>query len=138
MTITDTITNVEFDTVFLKEIKTEKLHTTDTFYVLRDSIFEVVDSVNVEVPISTYKFDEIFENDSSELKLNLMLSGYSVSLDTLSYELNYRFSTNRTAKKKHRVGFFIGPVVGFGVEPEGRVVPTIGFGCGFGISLKKW
>lgn len=136
--ITDTITNVEFDTVFLKEIKTEKLHTTDTFYVLRDSIFEVVDSVNVEVPVTTYKFDEIFENDSVKLKIGIECSGYDVMLERFNYDLQYKYKTVQLQKPTRRFGFFIGPVVGFGVESSGKVVPAIGFGCGIGISLKKW
>lgn len=138
VTITDTITNVKFDTVFLKEVKVEKFKVTDTLnqIVYRDSL--LVDSVFVEVPITTYKFDEIFENDSSDLKLHLMMSGYSVSLDTLSYSLKYKYKTVQTAKKKHRVGFFVGPVVGFGYDPiNKKFSPTVGVGCGFGISLKK-
>lgn len=138
VTITDTITNVMFDTCYLKEVKVEKFKITDTLnqIVYRDSL--VVDSVFVEVPITSYEVNKIFENDSSDLKLHLMMSGYSVSLDTLSYELNYRFSTVQLQKSKRRVGFFVGPVFGIGVESSEKVVPTIGLGCGIGISLKKW
>lgn len=137
VTITDTITNVKFDTVFLKEVKVERLKTTDTLnqIVYRDSL--VVDSVFVEIPISTYEVNKIFENDSSDLKLHLMMSGYNVSLDTLSYSLKYKYKTVQLQKPKHRLAFFVGPVVGFGVEPTGKVVPTVGFGVGVGISLKK-
>lgn len=135
--VSDTITNVKFDTCYLKEIRTEKLHTTDTFYVLRDSIFEVVDSVNVEVPISTYEVNKIFENDSSELKINLCMSGYSVELDTISYTLQYKYKTMQLPKK-HRVGIFVGPSIVFGYEPIGKkFAPNIGVGIMFGISLNK-
>lgn len=136
--LTDTITNVVFDTCYLKEVKVEKFKVTDTLnqIVYRDSLS--VDSVFVEVPISTYKFDEIFENDSVKLKIGIECSGYDVMLDRLNYDLQYKYKTVQLQKPKHRIGFFIGPVVGFGVEPAGRVVPTIGIGCGVGISLKKW
>lgn len=138
VTITDTITCVEFDTVFLKEVKVERLKTTDTLYLFRDSLFEIVDSVTVEVPISTYKFDEIFENDSVKLKIGIECSGYDVMLDRFNYDLQYKYKTVQLQKPKHRVGFFVGVTVGFGAEPAGRVVPSIGIGCGVGISLKKW
>lgn len=138
VTVTETFTNVEYDTVYLKEVKVEKFKVTDTLYLLRDSLFEIVDSVNVEIPVSSYEVNKIFENDSSDLKIHLMMSGYNVSLDTLSYELNYRFSTVQTAKKKHRIGFYVGPSVVFGYDPiNKKFAPNIGIGIMFGISLKK-
>jgi hypothetical protein len=139
VTVTDTITNVNWDTCIIKEVKVEKLKTTDTLYVYRDSIYQVVDSVNVEVPISTYTVERIFENDSSDLKIHLSLSGYNVKLDTLAYSLQYRYTTIQPPKKRNRLGFMFGVMGGVGIEPTtGKVVPSIGVGVGFGITTKKW
>lgn len=139
VTITDTITNVNWDTCIIKEVKVEKLKTTDTLYVYRDSIYQVVDSVNVEVPISTYVVDKVFENDSSELKLHLYLTGYNVSFDTLGYSMTYKYTTIQPPKKRNRLGFFVGVMGGVGYEPTScKVVPAVGIGCGFGLTIKKW
>ncbi len=137
--VTDTITNVKFDTFYVKEIRVEKLKTTDTLYVYRDSIYEIVDSVNVEVPISTYTVERIFENDSSDLKIHLSLSGYNVKLDTLAYSLQYRYTTIQQPKKRNRLGFMVGVFGGVGFDPRtGNVVPAVGIGVGLGITTKKW
>ncbi len=137
--VTDTITDIRLDTVYQKEIRVEKLKSTDTLYVYRDSIYQVVDSVNVEVPISTYTVDRIFENDSSDLKIHLSLSGYNVQLDTLSYSLQYRYTTIQPPKKRNRLGFMVGVFGGAGYDPRtGKVVPSVGVGVGIGITTKKW
>ena len=137
--VTDTITNVRFDTFYVKEIRVEKLKTTDTLYVYRDSIYQVVDSVNVEVPISTYTVERIFENDSSYLQIHLSLSGYNVKLDTFAYSLEYRYTTIQQPKPRHRIGFMFGPMIGVGYDPwSGKVVPSVGIGVGVGITFKKW
>lgn len=137
--VTDTITNVRFDTFYVKEIRVEKLKTTDTLYVYSDSVYQVVDSVNVEVPISTYTVERIFENDSSDLKIHLSLSGYNVKLDTLAYSMQYRYTTIQPPKKRNRLGFMFGVMGGVGIDPTtGKVVPSIGVGVGFGITTKKW
>lgn len=116
--ITDTVTNIEVDTCYLMEIRTEKLHTTDTLYVYRDSIYQVVDSVNVEVPISTYVVDKVFENDSSELKLHLSLTGYNVKLDTIAYTIKYTYTPVVMVKKNFFKDHFragIGISGGYGI-----------------------
>lgn len=118
VTVTDTVTNIEVDTCYLREIRTEKLHTTDTFYVFRDSIYEIVDSVNVEVPISTYVVDKVFENDSSELKLHLSVSGYDVVFDTIAYTIKYTYTPVVIVKKNFFKDHFragIGISGGYGI-----------------------
>lgn len=139
VTVTDTVTNIKVDTVYLKEIRVEKLKTTDTLYVYRDSIYQVVDSVNVEVPISTYVVDKVFENDSSELKLHLSMTGYNVSLDTLGYSMTYKYTTIQQPKKRNRLGLYIGCGPGIGYDYiNNRWVPSISVSVGIGVSLKKW
>ena len=79
--VTDTLTQVVYDTVFIKEYKTVKLPTTDTLII--DSVR--IDSIFVEVPISVYQLDTVFKTDTTRLDLHIINSGFEVTLDTLSY-----------------------------------------------------
>ena len=127
--LTDTIVNVEWDTVYLERYKTVKLPVVDTLILINDSIR--VDSVFVEVPISIYKFDTTFKSDTTQLNLSIRNSGYAVKLDSLSYRLEY---TPTKIKKTH---WFIGPSLGIGYDfTSGKLVPTIGIGIG--ISTKRF
>ena len=85
--MTDTITNVLYDTVFIDHFETVKLPVTDTLILINDSIR--IDSVFVEVPISIYKFDTTFFTDSTSLNIHIQNSGYEVTLDSLSYYFEY-------------------------------------------------
>ena len=133
--VTDTITNVIFDTVFIKEYKTVKLPTTDTLYI--DSV--KIDSIFVEVPISVYQLDTVFKTDTTRLDLFIQNSGYDVKLDSLYYRLQYTPTPIKLPKKRHRVGFYIGPAVGVGYDYlNNKPVPTVGIGVGIGWSMKKY
>ena len=85
--MTDTLTNVLYDTVFIDHFETVKLPVTDTLILINDSIR--IDSVFVEVPISIYKFDTTFFTDSTSLNIHIQNSGYAVTLDSLSYYFEY-------------------------------------------------
>ena len=133
--ITDTISKVVFDTIFVKEYKTVKLPVTDTLYI--DSV--KIDSIFVEVPISVYKLDTTFCTDSTRLDLHIINSGYDVSLDTLSYKFTYQPTPPVIKKKRHRFGFFCGPAVGVSYDwTTGKVLPSVGVGIGIGWSMKKY
>lgn len=121
--ITDTITNVVYDTVYLERYNTVKLRTTDTtVYYITDTV-KRVDSIEVEVPISVYKLDTTFFTDSTSLNIHIQNSGYEVTLDSLSYYFEY---TPRLQKKTH---WFIGPSLGIGYDfTTGKFVPTVGIG----------
>ena len=132
--VTDTITQVVYDTVFIKEYKTVKLPT-DT--LIKDSI--IIDSVFVQVPISVCKLDTTFETDSTRLDLHIINSGFEVTLDTLSYKFTYQPTPPVIKKKRHRVGFYIGPAVGISYDwTTGKVLPSVGIGIGIGWSMKKY
>ena len=119
--LTDTLTNVLYDTVFIDHFETVKLQVVDTLIKINDSIR--VDSVFVEVPISVYKLDTTFSTDTTQLNLSIRNSGYAVTLDTLSYHFEY---TPTKTKKTH---WFIGPSLGIGYDfTSGKLVPTIGIG----------
>ena len=133
--ITDTISKVVFDTIFVKEYKTVKLPVTDT--LIKDSI--IIDSVFVQVPISVYQLDTTFTTDTTRLDLHIINSGFSVTLDTLSYKFTYQPTPPVIKKKRHRFGFYIGPAVGVGYDYlNNKPVPTVGIGVGIGWSMKKY
>ena len=133
--IADTITNVIYDTVYIKEYRTVKLPVTDTLY--RDSV--KIDSIFVEVPISVYKLDTVFQTDSTRLDLFIQNSGYDVKLDSLYYKFTYQPTPPVIKKKRHRFGFFVGPSVGVGYDYlNNKPIPTVGIGIGIGWTMKKY
>ena len=111
--ITDTITNVVYDTVFIDHFETVKLPVTDTLILINDSIR--IDSVFVEVPISIYKFDTTFLTDTTSLNIRIQNSGYAVTLDTLSYNFKYTPRPPKTNFFKEHFKFGAGVSTGFGV-----------------------
>ena len=87
--LTDTITNVLYDTLFIDHFETVKLPITDTtVYYVTDTVTRV-DSIEVEVPISVYKFDTTFSTDTTCLNIHIQNSGYAVTLDSLYYYFEY-------------------------------------------------
>ena len=113
--LTDTITNVLYDTVFLVEYKTVKLPIHDTLNqtIIRDSLR--IDSIFVEVPISKFQLDTTFTTDSTQLNLSIRNSGYAVKLDSLSYNFKYTPTHQRSNFFKEHFKFGAGVSTGFGV-----------------------
>ena len=113
--LTDTITNVLYDTVFLVEYKTVKLHIHDTLNqtIIRDSLR--IDSVFVEIPISKYQLDTTFTTDTTRLNIRIQNSGYAVTLDTLSYNFKYTPRPPKTNFFKDHFRFGAGVSTGLGV-----------------------
>ena len=133
--ITDTISKVVYDTVFIKEYKTVKLPVTDTIVI--DSV--KIDSIFVEVPISVYQLDTTFCTDTTNLNIRIINSGYEVKLDSLYYRLEYQPTPPVIKKKRHRFGFFVGPAVGISYDwTTGKTLPSVGVGIGVGFSLGKY
>ena len=133
--ITDTISKVVYDTIYLKEYKTVKFPVTDTIVI--DSLR--IDSVFVEIPVSVYQLDTVFQTDSTRLDLFIQNSGYEVKLDSLYYRLEYQPAPIKLPKKKHRFGFYFGPSVGVGYDwTTGKTLPSVGVGIGFGWSVGKY
>ena len=113
--LTDTLTNVLYDTVFLVEYKTVKLPIHDTLNqtIIRDSLR--IDSIFVEVPISKFQLDTTFTTDSTQLNLSIRNSGYAVKLDSLSYNFKYTPTHQRSNFFKEHFKFGAGVSTGFGV-----------------------
>ena len=113
--ITDTITNVLYDTVFIDHFETVKLPVVDsTVYYIADTVTRV-DSVFVEVPISVYKFDSTFTTDTTSLNIRIQNSGYAVKLDSLSYSFTYKPTHQKSNFFKDHLRFGVGVSTGFGV-----------------------
>ena len=108
--LTDTITQVMYDTLFIDHFETVKLQVVDT--ILVDSLR--IDSVFVEVPISVYKFDTTFVTDSTQLNLSIRNSGYAVKLDSLSYKFEYTPTPKKTNFFRDHFKFGAGIGTGFG------------------------
>lgn len=113
--ITDTITNVLYDTVFLVEYKTVKLPIHDTLnqIIIRDSLR--IDSVFVEIPISKFQLDTTFTTDTTSLNIRIQNSGYAVKLDSLYYHFEYTPTPKKTNFFKEHFKFGAGVSTGFGV-----------------------
>ena len=133
--VSDTLTNIVYDTVYINNYKTVKFPTTDTLYI--DSV--KIDSVFVQVPISVYKLDTTFCTDTTNLNIHIQNSGYSVTFDTLSYKFTYQPTPPVIKKKRHRFGFFVGPAVGISYDYKtGRTLPSVGIGIGIGWTMKRY
>lgn len=126
--LTDTIVNVEWDTVYLERYKTVKLPIADTtVYYIADTVTRV-DSIEVEVPISKYKFDTIVFTDTTQLNLFIQNSGYEVKLDTLYYSFTYRPTKTKTNFFRDHFRFGLGAGAGLGVFSK---KPDVFLGFGF-------
>ena len=132
--IHDTLTEITYDTVYLDHYKTIKVQLHDTLnqLVYIDSV--VVDSVYVDIPISKYEFDTICKTDTTTFEIMMKLSGYDVSLDTLTYDFIY---SPTPQKKKTRLGFFVGPCIGVGWTGGKQISPSIGIGVGIGWDFRN-
>ena len=124
--ITDTLTNVVYDTVFFNHFETVKLPVVDTLTIINDSLR--IDSVFVEVPISIYKFDSTFTTDTTQLNLSIRNSGYAVTLDTLSYKFEYTPTPKKSNFFRDHFKFGLGAGLGYGCFTR---KPDVFLGAGF-------
>ena len=124
--ISDTLTQVMYDTVFVEHFETVKLPVVDTLILINDSIR--IDSVFVEVPISVYKLDTTFTTDTTFLNIRIQNSGYDVKLDSLSYNFKYTPRPPKTNFFRDHFKFGAGVSIGFGVFSK---KPDVFLGVGF-------
>ena len=124
--VSDTLTNVVYDTLFINHVEKVKLPTTDTLILINDSIR--IDSVFVEVPISVYKFDTCLTTDSTNLNIHIQNSGYAVTLDSLSYYFEYTPTHQKSNFFKEHFKFGLGAGAGYGCFSK---QPDIFLGIGF-------
>ena len=124
--LTDTLTNVVYDTVFINHFETVNLPVVDTLTITNDSLR--IDSVFVEVPISIYKLDTTFTSDSTVLNIFVQNKGFEVTLDSLSYYFEYTPTPKKTNFFKDHFRFGLGIGTGFGVFSK---KPDVFLGFGF-------
>ena len=123
--ISDTLTQVIYDTLFIDHFETVKLPVVDTLILINDSIR--IDSVFVEVPISIYKFDTTFCNDTTRLDLFIQNKGFNVTLDSLYYRLEYTPTKTKTNYFRDHFRFGLGIGTGYGIFSKQPDV-FLGFG----------
>lgn len=111
--LTDTITQVMYDTIFIDHFETVKLPVVDTVTIINDSIR--IDSVFVVLPISKYSVDTTFTTDTTSLNIRIQNSGYNVKLDSLSYSFTYRQTHQKSNFFKEHFKFGLGAGAGLGV-----------------------
>lgn len=118
ITVTDTVTNWQADTVYLKRYDTVKLVQLDT---VNDTLLKL-DSVLVEVPISQHVFDTTIIDTNFETHLKAVISGFHVSLDSIYLDTKImQQQPSLTPKNKH-----------WGIG-AGLMYGTGGFGVGVGV-----
>ena len=126
--LTDTIVNVKWDTVYLERYKTVKLPVVDsTVYYITDTVVRL-DSIEVEVPISKYSVDTTFSTDTTQLNLSIRNSGFNVTLDSLSYRLEYTPRPPKTNFFREHFKFGLGAGAGYGFFSK---QPDVFLGIGF-------
>ena len=110
--LTDTLTQVMYDTIFIDHFETVKLPVVDTVTIINDSIR--IDSVFVVFPISKYSVDTTFSTDTTSLNIRIQNSGYDVKLDSLSYNFKYTPRPPKTNFFKDHFKFGAGVSTGYG------------------------
>ena len=126
ITVTETLTQVIYDTLFIDHFETVKLQVVDTLTIINDSLR--IDSVFVEVPISVYKFDTCLTTDSTNLNIRIQNSGYAVTLDTLSYNFKYTPRPKKPNFFRDHFRFGVGIGTGYGCFTR---KPDVFIGGGF-------
>ena len=121
ITLTDTITDWNYDTMYLSHFDTIKLPVIDT---VNDTIIKI-DSVLVQIPISTYTFDTTITDTNYRTSLKAITSGFAVTMDSLY--LNTEIMPQRAKKQPWYSNICPAVGVGFG---------TGGFGVFVGAGYK--
>lgn len=119
--INDTIANLQYDTVYFSHYDTLKLPVVDT---INDTILKI-DSVLVQIPISTTVYDTVIQKEDYRTSLRAVLSGFQTSVDSLYLSTEIM---QQRVKKQPWYGN-----IGVGV---GLMYGTGGWGLGVGLMYK--
>lgn len=119
------IDNVIFDTVWLDHYDTLTYYHRDTVYE-NGEIEIITDTIQVPVPISKSIYSDTLKTDTTKFSYRMLLEGYNVAIDSLSYHFEYNPST---IQKKSQQRWFFGLAVG--VTYYEGVKPCIGLGVGY-------
>lgn len=120
--ICDTITNMDYDTVYFSHFDTVQLPA----IVINDTLLKT-DSVFVQIPIETIVYDTIIKDTAHITHLRAQISGFGTTLDTLTIDTEIMPQKAILPRKKWYDNFGIGAGIMYG---------TGGFGLGVGIMYK--
>jgi hypothetical protein len=123
ITVTDTITNWQSDTVYFSHYDTIKLPVVDT---INDTIIKI-DSILVQIPISTTVYDTTITDSTYKTSLRAITSGFNVSMDSLYLSTEIIKQEPKITHKKWYNNFGVG---------VGLMYGTGGAGVGVGIMYK--
>lgn len=116
VTLTDTITNWQCDTMYFNRYDT--INTTD-IVIINDT---VNDTTYIQLPLYTYVFDTTITDTNYTSDFKAVVSGFNVSLDTLSIHTKILQEKVIPVPKQRRWGLGVGLMYGTG-----------GFGIGAGV-----
>lgn len=115
--INDTITNLQYDTVYFNHYDTLKLPVVDT---INDTVLKI-DSILVQIPISTTVYDTTIVDSNYRTSLRAVVSGFDVSVNELIIETNvFQHQTISQKKWYNHIAPAIG--IGYGVKGFGLFV----------------
>lgn len=119
--ICDTITNMDYDTIYLSHFDTVQLPA----IVINDTLLKI-DSVYVQIPIKTTVYDTVIKDTAHITHLRAQISGFGTTLDTLTIDTEIMPQKALLPRKKwydnfgvglglgvtYKDGFLVGPMVG--------------------------
>lgn len=108
VTLTDSITNWKYDTVYFSRLDTVKLP------IVQTDTVQIADSVYVTVPLSVYRYDTIISDSAHTTRIQAAVSGFSVSLDTLSIRTELMPQKAKKQPWYSHIGIGIGLMYGTG------------------------
>lgn len=119
--ICDTITNMDYDTIYFSHFDTVQLPA----IVINDTLLKI-DSVFVQIPIETTVYDTVIKDTAHITHLRAQISGFGTTLDTLTIDTEIMPQKAILPRKKwydnfgvglglgvtYKDGFLVGPMVG--------------------------
>lgn len=133
ITDTVTLTDVQFDTIFICSYTRDTLAVVDTAFIY-DTLTQTY-YATVEVPISSYILDTsivihpYYSNFSDSLTVGIFerVRGYGVTIDTLTLDYN---AIVTPIKPERKLKFVPAPALGVGVNLKGDLGVFLGLGIG--------
>lgn len=117
---------VKTDTVWLDRYDTLTYYHQDTVWE-NGEIVIVEDTVEVPVPISKSIYSDTLKTDTTKFSYRMLVEGYNVAIDSLSYHFEYNPST---IQKKTQQRWFFGLQLGYGITQKG-FQPYFGVGINY-------
>ena len=120
ITVTDTITNWQYDTVYFNRYDT--INTTDVV-IVNDTIN---DTTYIQLPIYTHIYDTIIKKEEYQTHLKATVTGFNSTLDEVLLETTV-FEKQPVIQQKKWYNH-IAPACGVGIGTDGKIGLFIGIG----------